>query len=86
MFHKQTGLTLLLKSVNTYELKTGDIVINYGSHFKLKKRNIHLHYISFDTEEIHNGKLIPESYKEGGWRIQGNELARWSKLVDVEVL
>lgn len=72
---------------NTLELKEGDIVQHYNCIFRLINRTSYENdtVVRFDTECV---KFDPEgpiphhwAHREGGFAIQGNTYAYWSKVV-----
>lgn len=74
--------TLRIAAVNTYELKEGDEILHYGVHFRLRHRVDYGDCVAFDTDLIaypEKGSLMPRHWADD-WRVQGNELARWTKV------
>lgn len=80
--------------VNTHELKEGDVILHHWCLFKLVNRRVYTYAsdlqhdekgtVQFDTECLHRGEdsPIPTGWinRAGGWTIQGNSRAQWSKV------
>lgn len=87
--------TTTTEKVNTYELRTGDVVVDYGARILLGERTTFVspttgagrevvHFrgevLNADAPECH--EWIAYRYRvDGSWAVQGNDLAIWHREI-----
>jgi hypothetical protein len=79
-------MSIVTRTRNTHELKTGDVVLCHGSFFRLATRNEagpdrHGTTVWFTTQYLGAADGFKEeipAHWRADWTIQGNERANWS--------
>ena len=85
----------VVETVTTDQLQDGDVLLHYGAELQLQGRRVH-DLSRFDQRDCFTFRgilvnpgdvddldpwMLAIIQREGCWPIQGNELARWSRIV-----